>query len=81
MKEGVAMVTSSLTVFESVDSKERLITVLISALVALTVVLINQKLTNIRENRALRAKKIEELFTAATELNKLFKTVVCNYRC
>lgn len=49
-------------VFEATSDKARLVTVLLSAIVAISIVLINQSLTKRRDRLALKATKIEELY-------------------
>jgi hypothetical protein len=57
------MLSWLLEIFASSDSKARLITVIITALVAITVVLINQKIISLRENRAKYIERVERLYS------------------
>ena len=59
-------------IFSEKADQARLITVLISAFVALLVVLINQKLTSTRERKQFLDLKIEELFEEVSSFQKLF---------
>lgn len=70
------MLTWLLEIFESPDSQARLVTVLITALVAIAVVLINQHLITKREINDKHNEQVERLYITLTNLHETLSQIV-----